>query len=438
MYFCKECGNEYKKWFGRCPTCKEYNTLIEVKEEKLYKVKNKDDRNVKVEKLREVKGISENRISSYIKEMDYVLGGGFVEGSLNLIGGSPGVGKSTITMQVTINISRNSKVLYVSGEETASQIKIRADRIDKNLSDNLLVVNLKNLENIQRLTLENEIKFLVIDSIQTIHSSSNISGTVSQLKECTLKLMYFAKENSITILMIGHITKDGEIAGPKLLEHMVDVVLYLEVEKVTGYKLLRSQKNRFGKVGEIGVFQMQENGLQPVVINQTQFGNQSINTEGIAFSMVSESDRIFVSEIQGLTVPTLFGYPKRIVQSYDVNRLNLLLGLMYKRLNIDCSNVDCYLNLSFNLKNNNITDLAVIVSLMSIVKNILISRDVIYLGEVSLTGEVKEVVNLSDKVTEAKRLGFKTIYCNNYQMIKVSNMNIVDIRNIEELKKLKA
>lgn len=439
MFYCKECGNESKKWYGKCPSCKNFNTLVEVKNEVSNQNKNKQnfETDIKIEKLKDVNITKENRLLTKIEELDRVLGGGLVKGSLVLLGGTPGVGKSTLTLQVAKNITKDNKLLYISGEESTSQIKLRSQRLQQELTDNFLIANLKNLEQIIQESLKEQVKYLVIDSIQTIFTSNNpgVSGSVGQLKECTLNLMYFAKKHSITIILIGHVTKDGEIAGPKLLEHMVDTVLYLEGEKNTNYKILRSSKNRYGKVGEIGLFEMQNLGLVSLDKIQSVFLQTNQAEEGTAIGAIEEGDRIIFLEAQALAVPVDFGYPKRTTQGYDLQRLNLLLGLIQKRLNISYSNFDCYLNISTLLKSKTYSlDLAVIIALISAKNGTKIPKDSLYLGEVSLNGMVKSVNKQVEKIKEAQKLGFKKVYCNSKNInISKYKIEIIHLDNITQI-----
>ncbi len=439
MFYCKECGNEFKKWYGKCPSCKNFNTFIEFKQETSIK-KNKQnfDQEVYVEKLKDINIEVDDKVKTNIKELDRVLGGGLIKGSLILLGGTPGVGKSTLTLQLCQNISEENELLYISGEESTSQIKMRSKRLKQNLNDNFLIANIKSIEQIIDQALKLNIKYLVIDSIQTVYTVDNpgISGSVGQLKESTLKLMYFAKKYKITTILIGHVTKDGEIAGPKLLEHMVDTVLYLEGEKNTNYKVLRSTKNRYGQVGEIGLFEMGQEGLKSLEEINSLFIQNKNAEEATALGAVVEGNRIIFLETQALVVAVDFGYPKRTTQGYDLARLNLLLGLIQKRLNINFSNYDCYLNISTLLKNKTYElDLAVIVSLISAKKNIKIPRENLYLGEVSLNGEIKQVTQQNQKIKEAQKLGFKKVYCNALVINKKDyKIQIIDINNIDDLK----
>lgn len=443
MYWCKECGSETKKWYGRCLTCKEYNTLVEFKEKSVSNSKktnqdlNKFDQNISLEKLSEVKIKSDKRQSTNIPELDLVLGGGFVEGSLILLGGNPGIGKSTLILQMAAEVTKSKKLLYISGEESTTQIKLRANRLNLEPENNFLIGNFKELEEIFKIATKNEIKYLIIDSIQTIFTSSNTSssGSVSQVKECTLQLMYFAKQQNITIIIIGHVTKDGEIAGPKLLEHMVDTVLYLEGEKNTGYKVLRSIKNRYGKAGEIGLFEMTSVGLLSVKSIESFFLEEDIDASGTVIGVLEEGERNMFVEIQSLLIPTDFGYPKRTTQGYDLQRLNLLLGVIQKRLDLNFTNYDCYLNIANGFKSKQISlDLAVVASLISARNDIEIPRDELFIGEVSLSGTIKRVYNQEEKVEQALKLGFNKIYCNNNKSIKFKNENkIIDCRNIKSL-----
>lgn len=442
MFFCKECGYESKKWYGRCPSCKEYNTLVDAPG--LGKKKKEVDRTqdissggagrkVGISKLKDVNIVNEARITTKIDEFDRVVGGGIVKGSLILLGGNPGIGKSTLTLQIAESLSSANSLLYISGEESTSQIKLRSERLKVKLNDNFLISNNKELEEIFELALKNDIKYLIIDSIQTIYlgSNSGSSGSVSQVKECTLQIMYFAKKYGITVIIIGHVTKEGDIAGPKVLEHMVDTVLYLEGEKNTDYKILRSNKNRFGKVGEIGLFEMSKEGLESVDSVAEFFLDSQIEASGTTIGTILEGERILFVEVQSLLINSDFGYPKRTTQGYDLQRLNLLLGVIQKRLNLSFSTLDCYLNLSSGIKSKEVSlDLAVVMSLISARKNTIVDKKTIFIGEVSLTGEVKKVHRQEERIEQALKLGFTKIYCNES---KIKDERIKNCSTINDL-----
>lgn len=442
MFFCKECGYESKKWYGRCPSCKEYNTIVDApglrkKKKEVDKTQNISSSSareeVSISKLKDVNIVSESRINTRIDEFDRVVGGGIVKGSLILLGGNPGIGKSTLTLQIAESLSSAGALLYISGEESTSQIKLRSERLKVKMNDNFLISNNKELEEIFELALKNDIKYLIIDSIQTIYlgSNSGSSGSVSQVKECTLQIMYFAKKYGISVIIIGHVTKEGDIAGPKVLEHMVDTVLYLEGEKNTDYKILRSNKNRFGKVGEIGLFMMSKEGLESIDSVAEFFLDSQIEASGTTIGTILEGERILFVEVQSLLINSDFGYPKRTTQGYDLQRLNLLLGVIQKRLNISFSTLDCYLNLSSGIKSKEVSlDLAVVMSLISARKNTIIDKTTVFIGEVSLTGEVKRVHRQEERIEQALKLGFTKIYCNENKMKDERIMNCSTINDL--------
>lgn len=430
MFYCKECGNESKKWYGRCPVCKEYNTFVEVrkvKKESLNNKKNYLESEIKLTKIKEIKNNDKSRVLTSIAEFDYVLGKGFVPGSLILLGGSPGVGKSTLILEVASNIANSYNLLYVSGEESLQQIKIRANRLQLDINDNLSFTTSKDVDLIIETSLKNDIKCLIIDSIQTIYSQEvkGIAGSTSQVKECTLRLMYFAKETNTTVIIIGHITKDGDIAGPKLLEHMVDVVLYLEGEKNTNYKILRTSKNRYGNVPEVGIFEMEDEGLRSAHSIENYFLNSNIIVPGKVVGCTIEGDRIFFCDVESLLIKTEYGFAKRTTQGYDLSRMNLLLGIIQKRLKINLSQDDCYLNVSGAIKNNERSlDLAVIMSLISSKTDYVLDKNNIFIGEVGLGGEIKQDQGIKKKIELAEKYGFKRIFCKLDPAIRLNSKEI--------------
>ena len=399
IYECIECGYKSAKWMGKCPACGAWDSFIEVKEEKNTKSSTKS---AKVLKFDEIEKEEIERFSSLDSELDLVLGGGIVPGSLVLIGGSPGVGKSTLMLKLAGNL--NKKVLYVAGEESPGQIKIRADRLG---------INNKNLYLMPEIVVENileEIKkgydLVIIDSIQTIYSENITSapGSVSQVREATFELMRIAKTTKTPVFIIGHITKEGSIAGPRVLEHMVDTVLYFEGDASKELRILRAFKNRFGSTSEIGIFEMTKQGLVSAK-NKSFFSKKPL--PGSAITVILEGTRPIVLEVQAL-VSESYSVPKRSATGFDLARLNMILALLEKKLNIPLNQYDVFVNITGGIKiNETAADLAVIAAIISSFRNRPISKESVFIGEVSLVGDIREVPGLDLRVKEAANLGFK-------------------------------
>jgi len=399
IYECIECGYKSAKWMGKCPACGAWDSFIEVKEERSTKSSTKA---AKVLKFDEIEKEEIERFSSLDSELDLVLGGGIVPGSLVLIGGSPGVGKSTLMLKLAGNL--NKKVLYVAGEESPGQIKIRADRLG---------INNKNLYLMPEIVVENiieEIKkgydLVIIDSIQTIYSENITSapGSVSQVREATFELMRIAKTTKTPIFIIGHITKEGSIAGPRVLEHMVDTVLYFEGDASKELRILRAFKNRFGSTSEIGIFEMTKNGLVSAK-NKSFFSKKPL--PGSAITVILEGTRPIVLEVQAL-VSESYSVPKRSATGFDLARLNMILALLEKKLNIPLNQYDVFVNITGGIKiNETAADLAVIAAIISSFRNRPISKESVFIGEVSLVGDIREVPGLDLRIKEAANLGFK-------------------------------
>lgn len=390
VFVCNSCGFESGKWLGKCPACNEWNTFVEEKAITGTKGNTKEKNKPKGEivKLNEVEKKTTTRIATGVEELDRVLGGGFVNGSLTLLGGEPGIGKSTLILQICDNVKVDGKILYVSGEESAEQIKIRADRLGiKN--DNLLFLAETDIDNVE-VSLENTgAKFVIIDSVQTMYSDDITSapGSVSQVREITARIMKMCKQTGITTIIIGHVTKDGNIAGPRVLEHMVDTVLYLEGERYFSYRILRGVKNRFGSTNEIGMFEMQNEGLVEITNpSQLLISERDGNPPGSAIVVSLEGTRALVIELQALATPTVFGMPRRNASGIDYNRLTLLMAVLEKRGGMNLSSQDVYINLVGGLKvNEPALDLGIILATASTFKNISIKEDVAIIGEVGLT-----------------------------------------------------
>ena len=412
LYECQSCGFQSPKWSGKCPNCGAWDTLLELNQEQIEYLK-KSSKNThyhqKAVPITKVEAEDISRFSSGSKELDLVLGGGIVKGSLTLIGGSPGIGKSTLLLKIAGNLAKNKKsVLYVSGEESASQIKLRGDRLNAN-SDNLFLLAEINLENILTEVENSNYSFIVIDSIQTIYSSEvpSAPGSVTQVRAITFELMRIAKSKDIPIFIIGHITKDGSIAGPRVLEHMVDTVLYFEGDSNSDLRLLRGFKNRFGSTNEVGIFEMDSSGLKDAKSMNERFFNKDSLQPGSALTVIMEGSRPIVIEVQALVAES-YGHPKRSSTGFDSNRLNMLLALLEKKLDLPLGTYDIFINIVGGIKiNETSADLAVIAAIISSFRNRAISAKTLFLGEVSLTGEVREIPNLISRLKEAQTQGFK-------------------------------
>lgn len=449
IWVCSECGNESPKWMGKCPACGAWDTFYEEKKQDTKQVnrfsenKTKDD--VEVIRLKDAKTGNFTRITSGYVEVDRVLGGGFVNGSLTLIGGEPGIGKSTLILQMCENIAKeDKKVLYISGEESAEQIKLRADRLGAD-SENIYFLAETDMTIIEEKIEEIEPDFCVIDSIQTMFSSEITSapGSVSQVREITAKVMRICKRQNITTIIVGHVTKDGNIAGPRVLEHMVDTVLYLEGERYFVYRMLRTQKNRFGSTDEIGMFEMTEQGLMEVSNPSTVLlEERDEDIIGTVIAPSLEGTRTILIELQALTTRTAFGMPRRSASGIDYNKLNLLIAVIEKYLKIPLSSHDVYINIVGGIRvNEPAIDLAIAIAIISSYKNKHIASDTAIIGEVGLTGEVRNVSMIDKRIKEIEKLGFKKIIIpySNYSSIKNKkyNMEIIYVKNITEaIKKL--
>lgn len=443
VWFCTDCGNESSRWQGKCPGCGNWNTLVEEKiDTRLYKKSEKVE--VKdAQKLNEVKKTKYIRIDSGFEELNRVLGGGFTEGSLTLIGGEPGIGKSTLILQVCETIDFNKEdenVLYISGEESMEQIKMRADRLNVK-RDNIYFLGETDIDKIE-ITLEKiKPKFLIIDSIQTMYSTeiSSAPGSVSQVREATSRIMRMCKAKGITTIIVGHVTKEGSIAGPRVLEHMVDTVLYIEGERYLTYRILRAVKNRFGSTDEIGMFEMQEKGLVEIENPATiLLEDRQENAIGTATTISAEGSRCIMVELQALTTQTIFGMPRRNATGLDYNKITLLLAVLEKHAKLNFSNQDVYMNIAGGIKiNEPAIDLGIIAACSSSFKSIPIDRHIVITGEVGLTGEVRPVNMIEKRIKEAEKLGFKQIIIptsnyNNLKNKKDYKIKISPVKNIYE------
>ena len=392
-------------------------------------------------KLNEVIGAEAARVKTGIGELDRVLGGGLVKGSLVLVGGEPGIGKSTLILQLCNSMSGDGKVLYVSGEESAEQIKIRADRLGINNSD-ILFLGETDIDVIENNILDINPKLVIIDSIQTMYSEdiTSAAGTVSQVREITSRIMRVCKSNEITTIIIGHVTKDGNIAGPRVLEHMVDTVLYLEGERYFSYRILRGVKNRFGSTNEIGMFEMKEEGMCEILNpSEILISEREDNPAGSCIICSMEGTRPMLIEIQSLTAQSVFGYPKRTANGFDYNRLAVLIAVLEKRAGLHLGEQDVYLNVVGGIKiNEPAVDLGVVLCTCSSFKNISIPKDVVVMGEVGLTGEVRRINMIEKRLKEAEKLGFKTCIIpeSNKKVLKDKfKLDIIGVKNINEAMK---
>ena len=390
IFVCSECGYESPKWLGKCPSCGSWNTFYEEKLQTTTSNGNKVEltQKAKPEKLNDIIGKNEIRTSTDISEFDRVLGGGLVKGSLILIGGEPGIGKSTLIMQVCDKIAKKcGTILYVSGEETKEQVKLRADRLGVD-NENILFLGETDIDAIEAQILELKPKLVVIDSIQTMYSNEITSapGTVSQVREITARIMKCCKQNEITTIIIGHVTKDGNIAGPRVLEHMVDTVLYLEGERYFSYRILRSVKNRFGSTNEIGMFEMQNEGMAEVTNpSEVLISEDSERVPGAAIVCSLEGTRPLLVELQALTTPSVYGIPKRTGNGIDFNKIALLIAVLEKRARLNLGNQDVYLNVVSGMKiNEPAIDLGIALVIASSFKGVYIPKDTAIIGEVRI------------------------------------------------------
>ncbi len=439
VFVCNECGYESAKWLGKCPACNSWNTFFEQKvetyiENGVKKVKEKN----KPKALNTFEGKDNIRISTGFDELDRVLGGGMVQGSLILLGGEPGIGKSTLILQLCDKIKADGKVLYVSGEESAEQIKMRADRLGIH-NDNILFLGETDISVVNENISEEKPKLVIIDSIQTMYSEelSAAAGSVSQVREITSQVMRTCKSQNITTIIIGHVTKDGTIAGPRVLEHMVDTVLYLEGERYFSYRIIRGVKNRFGSTNEIGMFEMKGEGLCEIENpSEILISEREDNPSGSCIIATIEGTRPMLIELQALTTQSVYGIPKRTAIGIDFNRLSVLIAVLEKRANLMIGGQDIYVNVVSGIRiNEPAADLGICMVAASSFKNKAIPKDVVIMGEVGLTGEVRRINMIEKRLKEAEKLGFKKCIIpeNNKKFLENSyKMEIVGVKNIRE------
>jgi DNA repair protein RadA/Sms len=432
IFVCSSCGSTHSKWLGKCPDCENWNTIQEELVSKHHAKSNHFEKSSSVFSLPNIQYAEEQRTFCGLAELDRVLGGGLVTGSLVLLSGDPGIGKSTLLLQALYGLShRGFKVLYASGEESLSQIKLRAERLQA-IHPNIMVTNETNLDVILEKAKQIKPHVLVVDSIQTVFhpALSGTPGNVSQIRECTNLLMQYAKGENVSTFIIGHVTKDGAIAGPKLLEHLVDTVMHLEGDSSSGYRILRAQKNRFGSTGEIGVFAMQGHGLVDIANPSALFLDETkANYEGCAVAISMEGSRPLLAEIQVLVGKTSFASPRRLATGFDTNRFTILLAVLEKRAGLFLSNVDVYANVTGGFKIfEPAIDLATAAAVSSSIFNVALPKKSAFFGEVGLSGEVRMTNHALSRVQEAIKLGFERVYmpARNYQMEKESIFKLLE------------
>lgn len=445
VYICSECGYESPKWFGKCPGCGEWNTM---NEELVSPVSKSVEQKVRVSsysrpmKLYDINTADEVRYKTGIGELDNVLGGGIVKGSLVLIGGDPGIGKSTILLQVCQNLGNQIKILYVSGEESRRQLKLRADRLG--VTSDILIMTETDIEIIAEEIKSSEPDLVIIDSIQTMNLTplSSSPGSVTQVRECTNLLMRTAKSLEIPIMVVGHVNKDGAIAGPKVLEHIVDAVLYFEGDRQLSYRILRAVKNRFGSTNEIGVFEMRTDGLKEVENPSVMLlSGRPMNVSGTCVACTMEGSRPILAEVQGLATNSGYGNARRMATGFDYNRMALLIAVLEKKAGYYFSGADAYINVvgGFRLDERAV-DLCVAMALVSSLKDIPIPDDVLALGEIGLAGEVRAVSHAEKRINEAARLGFKRCILPYYNLKNISkdvnrDIELIGVRSVRQAMK---
>lgn len=444
QFICTNCSYQSPKWLGKCPGCGEWNTLIEtiVSEKVGSNIKDTKKASCLVKKIKDISEDTKTRFSTGIGELDRVLGGGIVAGSLMLVGGSPGIGKSTLLLQICENVGKNKKILYISGEESERQIKMRANRLGA-LSDNLYLASETDIEKIILCIEEVSPEVVIIDSIQTMHRDDIVSsaGSVPQVRECTNMLMHIAKQNSISMFIVGHVTKDGALAGPRVLEHMVDCVLYFEGDDALTFRILRCVKNRFGSTNEIGVFSMTDKGLVEVENPSAMLLEGRLpDSPGSAVVSTMEGSRGILAEIQALVAPTGFGNPRRMANGIDYNRFAMLCAVLERRAGIKLNNSDIYINVAGGLKvSETAVDLGICVAIASAQLDRPIAPDAIFIGEVGLNGEMRTISQIEKRLSEAEKMGFRTVVIPK-QCLKaassVKNINVLGIKTLYEAIKI--
>ena len=439
VFFCQNCGHEESKWLGQCPACKEWNTFVEEKVTSVKAGTVRDKKEAQIVTLSSVETDEDERMMTEMAELDRVLGGGIVPGSLVLVGGDPGIGKSTLLLQVCQRLAAmNKKILYISGEESLKQIKLRANRMG-DFSHTLFLLCETNLDMIRGVIEQQTPDMVVIDSIQTMYNEEvgSAPGSVSQVRESTNILMQLAKGLGISIFIVGHVTKEGTVAGPRVLEHMVDTVLYFEGDRHASYRILRAVKNRFGSTNEIGVFEMQKRGLVEVE-NPSEFmlSGRPEHASGSVVACAMEGTRPMLMEIQALVCKSSFGMPRRTAAGLDYNRVNLLMAVLEKRAGLPLSSYDAYVNIAGGIRMNEpAADLGIVMAIASSYKNKPVSEDAIVFGEVGLSGEVRAVTMPEQRVAEAKKLGFKTCILPEVSVKglgQVEGIEVIGVRSVNQ------
>jgi len=437
-FFCQNCGTQYSKWQGQCNACKEWNTIVEEviqKEEKAaWRPSSPETKKVpKPLRINEIDSSSEVRLDTTDGELNRVLGGGLVPGSLTLLGGEPGIGKSTLLLQISLKLPY--KTLYVSGEESQKQIKKRAERITPN-GDNCYILTETKTQNIFKQVAAIEPEVLIIDSIQTLHSDfiESSAGSISQIRETTAELIKFAKETNVPVILIGHITKDGSIAGPKILEHMVDTVLQFEGDRNHVYRILRSLKNRFGSTAELGIYEMQGSGLREVSNpSEILISHKEEELSGTAIATTLEGMRPLLVEIQALVSSAVYGTPQRSTTGYNAKRLNMILAVLEKRAGFRLGAKDVFLNVTGGINvDDPAIDLAVVAAILSSNEDIPVGKDFCFAGEIGLSGEIRPVNRVEQRILEAEKLGFSTIFVSKYNKISLKN-TAIEIRLVAKI-----
>jgi len=441
-FFCQNCGNQYSKWQGQCTACKEWNTIVEEVVQKAEKSDWKSPtalstkRVSKPLKIHEIDSKQESRMTTFDAEFNRVLGGGIVPGSLILLGGEPGIGKSTLLLQISLKLPY--RTLYVSGEESQKQIKMRAERINPE-NDNCYILTETKTQNIFKQIEALEPEIVIIDSIQTLHSDyiESSSGSISQIKECTTELIKFAKETGTPVLLIGHITKDGNIAGPKILEHMVDTVLQFEGDRNHVFRILRANKNRFGSTNELGIYEMQGSGLREVSNpSEILISKKDEELSGNAIAATLEGMRPLMIEVQALVSTAVYGTPQRSATGFNAKRLNMLLAVLEKRAGFKLGAKDVFLNITGGITvDDPAIDLAVVAAILSSNEDVALQKDLCFAAEVGLSGEIRPVQRVEQRILEAEKLGFSAIFVSKYNKIslKKTAIKIQLISKIEDL-----
>lgn len=448
-YFCQNCGYESAKWLGQCPSCKSWNSFVEEIVEKKSGSRVPEWRSTsfpstkkanKAAVIHEIVYQKEDRIRTPDKEFNRVLGGGIVPGSLVLIGGEPGIGKSTLMLQLALTIG-NTKTLYVSGEESEQQLKMRAERLVQNSKANCFILTETSTANIFKQIEQVRPDLVIIDSIQTLHSAQieSAPGSVSQVRECTAELLRFAKETSTPVFIVGHITKEGSIAGPKVLEHMVDTVMQFEGDRHHIYRILRAVKNRFGSASELGIYEMQGSGLREVSNpSEIMLAQRDEPVSGVAIAAMLEGMRPLLVEVQALVSTSAFGTPQRTSTGFDAKRLNMILAVLEKRLGFRLSSQDVFVNIAGGLRvEDPAIDLAVAAAIISSQQDIPLSNKIVFAGEVGLSGEIRAVNRIDQRIAEASKLGFDGIFISKYNTkgidVKKADIGIRPVATLEDV-----